>query len=65
MDTRETERILALQQLDALAVLDSKVADGLEHITHLASRHCDLLLMPLSDPLDHALPAAGEYRAFP
>jgi len=39
MDTRETERILALQQLDALAVLDSKVADGLEHITHLASRH--------------------------
>lgn len=39
MDTRETERILALRQLDALAVLDSKVADGLEHITHLAARH--------------------------
>ncbi|MFG0682369.1 DUF58 domain-containing protein [Pseudomonas sp. WSY_20] len=31
---------------------------------HLAmlSRHCDLLLMPVSDPLDHALPAAGLLR---
>ena len=31
---------------------------------HLAmlSRHCDLLLLPVSDPLDHALPAAGLLR---
>jgi len=28
----------------------------------LLSRHCDLLLLPLSDPLDHALPAAGLLR---
>jgi len=32
-----------------------------QHLT-LLSRHCDLLLMPLSDPLDHALPAAGLLR---
>ncbi|MBP3865331.1 MAG: DUF58 domain-containing protein, partial [Pseudomonas sp.] len=28
----------------------------------LLSRHCDLMLLPLSDPLDHALPAAGLLR---
>lgn len=28
----------------------------------MLSRHCDLLLMPVSDPLDHALPAAGLLR---
>jgi uncharacterized protein (DUF58 family) len=28
----------------------------------LLSRHCDLLLLPVSDPLDHALPAAGLLR---
>lgn len=27
-----------------------------------SSRHCDLLLLPVSDPLDHALPAAGLLR---
>jgi uncharacterized protein (DUF58 family) len=28
----------------------------------LLSKHCDLLLLPISDPLDHALPAAGLLR---
>ncbi|MCS5516044.1 hypothetical protein NWF32_15710 [Pseudomonas qingdaonensis] len=28
----------------------------------LLARHCDLLLLPVSDPLDHALPAAGLLR---
>ena len=29
-----------------------------EQLPSLLSRHCDLMLLPLSDPLDHALPAA-------
>ncbi|KTC40212.1 MAG: DUF58 domain-containing protein [Pseudomonas sp.] len=38
------------------------LSDAAEQQLSLLSRHCDLLLMPLSDPLDHALPAAGLMR---
>ncbi|MDF9897267.1 UNVERIFIED_ORG: uncharacterized protein (DUF58 family) [Pseudomonas reinekei] len=33
------------------------LSDSAEQQLSLLSRHCDLLLLPLSDPLDHALPA--------
>jgi len=38
------------------------LSDSAEQQLTLLSRHCDLLLLPLSDPLDHALPAAGLLR---
>ncbi|MEB0077548.1 DUF58 domain-containing protein [Pseudomonas sp. CCI3.2] len=38
------------------------ISDAAEQQLNLLSRHCDLLLLPLSDPLDHALPAAGLLR---
>lgn len=36
--------------------------DNAEQQLALLARHTDLLLMPVSDPLDHALPAAGLLR---
>ncbi|MPQ66519.1 MULTISPECIES: DUF58 domain-containing protein [unclassified Pseudomonas] len=36
--------------------------DAAEQQLSLLSRHCDLLMLPVSDPLDHALPAAGLLR---
>lgn len=36
--------------------------DNAEQQLSLLARHTDLLLLPLSDPLDHALPAAGLLR---
>ncbi|RMH86676.1 DUF58 domain-containing protein [Pseudomonas sp. AOB-7] len=36
--------------------------DNAEQQLALLARHTDLLLLPLSDPLDHALPAAGLLR---
>jgi uncharacterized protein (DUF58 family) len=38
------------------------LTEGAEQQLSLLSRHCDLLLLPLSDPLDRALPAAGLLR---
>jgi uncharacterized protein (DUF58 family) len=38
------------------------LSDSAEQQLTLLARHCDLLLLPLSDPLDHALPAAGLLR---
>ena len=38
------------------------LTDAAEQQLSLLSRHCDLMLLPLSDPLDHALPAAGLLR---
>lgn len=38
------------------------LTDAAEQQLSLLSRHCDLILLPLSDPLDHALPAAGLMR---
>jgi uncharacterized protein (DUF58 family) len=38
------------------------ISDAAEQQLSLLSRHCDLLMLPLSDPLDHALPAAGLLR---
>ena len=38
------------------------LSDAAEQQLSLLSRHCDLLMLPVSDPLDHALPAAGLLR---
>lgn len=38
------------------------LTDAAERQLHLLGRHVDLLLLPVSDPLDHALPAAGLLR---
>ena len=38
------------------------LTDAAEQQLSLLARHCDLMLLPLSDPLDHALPAAGLLR---
>ena len=47
----------------ALAICDERsLDDGAERQLGLLARHCDLILLPLSDPLDHALPAAGLLR---
>ncbi|MGA3680464.1 DUF58 domain-containing protein [Pseudomonas graminis] len=47
----------------AIILCDERaLSDSVEQQLTLLSRHCDLLLLPLSDPLDHALPAAGLLR---
>ena len=38
------------------------LSDNAEQQLSLLARHTDLLLLPMSDPLDHALPAAGLLR---
>lgn len=47
----------------ALLICDERSLDeaGAQQISLLA-RHCDLILLPISDPLDHQLPAAGLLR---
>ena len=47
----------------AIILCDERALDpSVEQQLSLLSRHCDLLLLPISDPLDHALPAAGLLR---
>lgn len=47
----------------ALAICDERsLDDAAERQLGLLARHCDLILLPLSDPLDHDLPAAGLLR---
>ncbi|WP_353229434.1 DUF58 domain-containing protein [Pseudomonas qingdaonensis] len=47
----------------AIVICDERaLTPGVEQQMSLLARHCDLLLLPVSDPLDHALPAAGLLR---
>ncbi|WP_296268689.1 DUF58 domain-containing protein [Pseudomonas sp. UBA6562] len=47
----------------AIVVCDERaLSEQAEQHLAMLSRHCDLLLLPVSDPLDHALPAAGLLR---
>lgn len=47
----------------AIIICDERaLIDGTEQQLSLLARHCDLLLLPISDPMDHALPAAGVLR---
>lgn len=44
----------------AIVICDERaLSDAAEQQLSLLARHCDLLLLPISDPMDHALPAAG------
>ncbi|MBA1244454.1 DUF58 domain-containing protein [Pseudomonas japonica] len=44
----------------AIVICDERaLSDAAEQQLTLLARHCDLLLLPISDPMDHALPAAG------
>ena len=46
-----------------LVICDERaLGDVAEQQLALLARHCDLILLPLSDPLDHALPNAGLLR---
>ena len=50
---------------DSLVIVicdERALTDAAEQQLSLLARHCDLMLLPLSDPLDHALPAAGLLR---
>jgi uncharacterized protein (DUF58 family) len=47
----------------AIVLCDERaLTDAAEQQLSLLARHCDLLLLPVSDPLDHSLPAAGLLR---
>ena len=47
----------------AIVICDERaLSDAAEQQLSVLSRHCDLLLLPISDPMDHALPAAGLLR---
>jgi len=47
----------------AIVICDERaLSASVEQHLAMLSRHCDVLLMPVSDPLDHALPAAGLLR---
>ena len=47
----------------AIVICDERALNpSVEQQLSLLARHCDLLLLPVSDPLDHALPAAGLLR---
>ncbi|MBD1599576.1 DUF58 domain-containing protein [Pseudomonas typographi] len=47
----------------AVVLCDERALDPTaEQQLSLLARHCDVLLLPISDPLDHALPAAGLLR---
>ncbi|WP_040260622.1 DUF58 domain-containing protein [Pseudomonas massiliensis] len=47
----------------AIVICDERaLSDAAEQQLSLLSRHCDLVLLPISDPMDHALPAAGLLR---
>jgi uncharacterized protein (DUF58 family) len=59
---RRAREVLRPGSLAIILCDERALSDAAEQQLALLSRHCDLLLMPLSDPLDHALPAAGLLR---
>lgn len=62
MGLRRAREVLRPGSL-AIVICDERALnEAAEQQLSLLSRHCDLLLLPLSDPLDHALPAAGLLR---
>ena len=56
---RRAREVLRPGSLVFILCDERALSDAAEQQLTLLSRHCDLLLLPLSDPLDHALPAAG------
>jgi uncharacterized protein (DUF58 family) len=59
---RRAREVLRPGSLVFILCDERALSDSAEQQLALLSRHCDLLLLPLSDPLDHALPAAGLLR---
>ncbi|MCI8211524.1 hypothetical protein AUC61_18505 [Pseudomonas sp. S25] len=59
---RRAREVLRPGSLVIVLCDERALTDAAEQQLSLLSRHCDLLLLPLSDPLDHALPASGLLR---
>ena len=59
---RRAREVLRPGSLVIVICDERALTEGAEQQLSLLSRHCDLLLLPVSDPLDHALPAAGLLR---
>jgi len=59
---RRAREVLRPGSLVIVLCDERALSDAAEQQLSLLSRHCDLLLLPLSDPLDRALPAAGLLR---
>lgn len=59
---RRAREVLRPGSLAIILCDERALSEAAEQQLSLLSRHCDLLLLPLSDPLDHALPAAGLLR---
>ncbi|MBE7373314.1 DUF58 domain-containing protein [Pseudomonas lopnurensis] len=56
---RRTREVLRPGSLSVILCDERTLDDAAEQQLSLLARHVDLLLLPLFDPLDHALPAAG------
>ena len=59
---RRTREVLRPGSLSVILCDERTLTDAAEQQLSLLARHVDLLLLPLFDPLDHALPAAGLLR---
>jgi uncharacterized protein (DUF58 family) len=59
---RRTREVLRPGSLAIVLCDERALSDSAEQQLTLLARHTDLLLLPLSDPLDHDLPAAGLLR---
>jgi uncharacterized protein (DUF58 family) len=59
---RRAREVLRPGSLVVILCDERTLSDSSEQQLLLLARHTDLLLLPLSDPLDHALPAAGLLR---
>lgn len=62
MALRRAREVLRPGSLAIVLCDERALTEASEQQLSLLARHCDLLLLPLSDPLDHALPAAGLLR---
>lgn len=59
---RRAREVLRPGSLAVIICDERSLTDSSEQQLSLLARHTDLLLLPISDPLDHALPAAGLLR---
>ncbi|SHN01859.1 DUF58 domain-containing protein [Phytopseudomonas punonensis] len=59
---RRAREVLRPGSLVVILCDERTLSDSSEQQLMLLARHTDLLLLPISDPLDHALPASGLLR---
>ncbi len=62
MALRRAREVLRPGSLAVIVCDERTLSDAAEQQLTLLARHVDLLLIPVFDPLDHALPAAGLLR---